>query len=315
MNKPSRRDFLARSATAAGALALGAERLLAGQGGGSGKPADLAIARWRQPKDLSPGQIRKAAVKLTEAAIEGLGGLKRFVSKGDVVWVKPNIGWDRTPELAACTNPDVVATLVRLCFEAGAKAVKLGDNPCDIARKTYESSGIAEAVRPLGAEVVFLDRRRFRDTAIKGERVKTLAMYPAILDCDLVINVPVVKHHGLAKATLCMKNYLGVMDNRRPFHQALPVCVADLTRYMKPRLCVLDAVRILTAHGPKGGNPADVQVKGAVAAGVDIVALDAWGAEIMGKKPTDIGTIVKGQEVGLGTMDYRSLKLKEIAVS
>ena len=315
MSKSSRRDFLARSAAAAGALALGAENLLAGQAAGGGKPADMTIARWKDPKDLTPEQIRKAAVKLTEAAIEGLGGLKRFVSKGDVVWVKPNIGWDRTPELAANTNPDVVATLVRLCFEAGAKTVKVGDNPCDIARKTYETSGIAEAVRPLGAEVVFLDRRRFRDTDIKGERVKTLAMYPAILDCDLVINVPVVKHHGLAKATMCMKNYLGVMDNRRPFHQALPVCVADLTRYMKPRICVLDAVRILTAHGPRGGNPDDVLVKGAVAAGTDIVALDAWGAEVMGKKPADVGTVVKGQEVGLGKMDYRSLSLKEITVS
>lgn len=315
MSMSTRRDFLARSAAAAGALALGAENLLVGRALGAEKPADMTIARWKEPKELTPEQIGKAAVKVTEAAIEGLGGLKRFVSKGDVVWVKPNIGWDRKPELAANTTPEVVATLVRLCFEAGAKVVKVGDNPCDIARKSYETSGIAEAVRPLGAEVVFLDRRRFRDTAIKGERVKTLAMYPAILDCDLVINVPIVKHHGLAKATMCMKNYLGVMDNRRPFHQALPDCVADLTRYMKPRICVLDAMRILTAHGPKGGNPADVLVKGAVAAGIDIVALDAWGAEIMGKKPSEIGTVVKGQEAGLGKMDYRSLNLKEFAVS
>jgi uncharacterized protein (DUF362 family) len=108
---------------------------------------------------------------------------------------------------------------------------------------------------------------------------------------------------------------MGVMENRGTFHQAIPVCVADLTRFMKPRIAILDAVRILKDHGPKGGNPADVAIKTTVAAGVDLVALDAFGAEILGKKPTDVPTIVKGQEVGLGKIDYRSLALKEIAVS
>ncbi len=140
-------------------------------------------------------------------------------------------------------------------------------------------------------------------------------MYPEMLECDLMINVPVVKHHRLPGATLCMKNYMGVIDNRRPFHQAIDVCLADLTRFMKPQICILDGVRILTDHGPMGGKLSDVQVKTTVAAGVDIVALDAWGAELLGRKPKDINTIVKAQEVGLGKMDYRSLALREIAVS
>ena len=96
--------------------------------------------------------MKNVAVKLTEQAIEALGGMKRFVSRGDVVWVKPNIGWDRTPETAANTNPDVVATIIRLCFDAGAKTVKVGDNPCDVAEKTYEASGIAAAARAAGGE-------------------------------------------------------------------------------------------------------------------------------------------------------------------
>jgi len=313
MSKHSRRDFMVRTA-AAGMLTLGADHLLA-QEGESKKPGDMAIARWTGAKRLTARQIDRIAAQLTEKAIEGIGGLKRFVSRGDVVWVKPNIGWDRTPELAADTNPSVVATIVRLCFDAGAKTVKVGDNPCDLAAKTYKSSGIADAVRPLGAKVVFLDRSRFRETAIRGERVKTIPTCPEILDSDLVINVPVAKHHGLAKATLCMKNYMGVIENRRSFHQDIPTCVADLTRFMKPQVCILDAMRVLTAHGPKGGNPADVQLKTTVAAGVDIVALDALGAELLGMKPADIGSIVKGQEVGLGKMDYRSLAPRQIAVS
>jgi len=313
MSNQSRRDFMLRSA--AGISALGAKNLFAGEAAGAQKPVDMTIARWRGAKDLTAGQIKQIAVKLTEKAIEGMGGLKRFVSKGDVVWVKPNIAWDRTPELAANTNPDVVATIVRLCFEAGAKTVKVGDNPCNLATNTYKRSGIAAAVRSLGAKVVSLDRSRFRKTSIRGERVKSLLLYPEILECDLVINVPIVKHHSIPGATLCMKNYMGVMENRSPFHQALPACLADLTRFMKPRICVMDAVRILTAHGPRGGNPADVKLKTTVAAGVDIVALDALGAELLGKKPQEIGTIVKGAQAGLGKMDYRSLRLREMTVS
>lgn len=160
-----------------------------------------------------------------------------------------------------------------------------------------------------------LDRSRVREMKIGGERIKTLPIFPEIIECDLVINIAVAKHHALANATLCMKNFMGVMENRRTFHQAIPVCVADLNRFMKPRIAILDAVRILKAHGPKGGNPADVELKTTVAAGIDLVALDAFGAELLGKKPTDIPTIVKGQEVGLGKMDYRALALKEVAVS
>jgi uncharacterized protein (DUF362 family) len=312
MSMVSRRDFLAHSTAAAGLLALGpqAQHLLAQ----TAKPADMAIARWSGKGTPSDAELKDLAVKLTEKAIDGLGGMGRFVKKGDVVWVKPNIGWDRTPELAGDTNPDLVATLVKMCFDAGAKKVKVGDNPCDIAVKTYQSSGIAAAVKPLGAEVVFLDRNRFKETAIGGERVKTLPVYPDLLECDLVINAPIVKHHVLSEVTLCMKNYMGVIDNRRTFHQDIPNCLNDLVRFMKPRLCVLDAIRILKAHGPKGGKLEDVELKTSVAAGVDIVALDAWGAEVMGKKPADLKTITAGAQAGLGKIDYRSLVLKEIAV-
>jgi len=315
MSKHTRREFIAGS-LAAGVSAAAAGPLLGQQAAAGAKPADMTIAKWSgASENLGKAQLKQIAVKLTEQAINGLGGLARFVGKGDVVWVKPNIAWDCAPELSATTNPDVVATIVRLCFEAGAKTVKVGDHTCNVAAKTYKTSGIADAAAAAGAKIVYVDSNRFRRTALRGERLKSLLLYPEILETDLVINVPVVKHHGLPGATLCMKNYMGVMDDRRPFHQALPVCVADLTRFMKPQICVMDAVRILTAHGPRGGNPRDVQLKTTVAAGTDIVALDALGAELLGRKPTDIKTIVKGADVGLGTMDYRSLALREIKVA
>jgi uncharacterized protein (DUF362 family) len=308
----SRREFLA-SAAAAGACGLSANQLLAFQA--AAKPADMTIARWTGPKPASPAEFENAAVKATEQALAGLGGLKRFLSKGDVVWVKPNIGWDRTPEQAANTNPDVLATIIRLCFEAGAKTVKVGDNPCHPADKTYARSGLADAAQAAGAEVLFLDPSRFREMAIGGERVKSLPVYPGIVECDLVINVPIAKHHRLAELTLCMKNFMGVIDKRNTFHQDIAPCLADLNRFLKPRISVLDCMRVLTAHGPSGGNLEDVVAKMTVAAGVDIVALDAFGAELMGRKPTDIASIVTGVKAGLGQIDYRSLALKEISVS
>jgi uncharacterized protein (DUF362 family) len=275
----------------------------------------MTIAKWAGPQELTAEDIKQIAVKLTEKAIEGLGGMGRFVKKGMVVWVKPNIGWDRAPELAANTNPEVVATVVRLCFEAGAKKVKVGDNPVNPAERTYPASGIPAAVQPLGAEVIMLDKVKFKETAINGERLKKHLLYPEILDCDLVINVPVAKHHRLSEVTACMKNYMGVIEDRKTFHQALPECITDLTRFMKPQICILDAVRVMPTNGPSGGKADYLQLQTTVAAGVDIVALDAFGAELLGRKPTDIGTIVKAEQAKLGKIDYRSLALREIAVS
>lgn len=307
----SRRDFLRYSAAVTGAMTLGNQLTWAVEA----VPPKMVITRWNGRMPQSASEFQQAVVKLTEQTVQAMGGISRFVKRGDVVWIKPNIGWDRTPELAANTNPDVVATLVRLCYEAGAKKVKVGDNPCDLPPKTYASSGIADAAKQAGAEVVFLDRERFRETDIKGERVKSIPVYPELVESDVVINVPIAKHHVLATVTVCMKNYMGVIENRRLFHQDIPTCLADITRFMRPTFCILDCTRILLNHGPKGGNPDDVAVKLTIAAGTDIVALDAFGAEILGRKPDRIGSIVKGQQAGLGTLDYRSLQPKEIALS
>jgi len=315
----NRREFLYRSAAGMGTLGFTSMGLasggLAALVESQAQSAQMAIARWTGPKPASLTEEQKAAAQLTEKVLEALGGMRRFVKPGDVVWIKPNIAWDRTRDQAANTHPDVVATLVRLCLDAGAKQVKVGDNPCDLAQKSYVTSGIAEAAKKAGAEVVYLDRERFREVNIKGERIKSIPIYPEMLEADIVINVPIAKHHRLATATLCMKNYMGVVEKRQLFHQDIPTSLADITRFMKPRLCILDCTRIMLANGPKGGRLEDVEAKWTMAAGTDIVALDAFGAEMLRRKPEEIGSIKKGAEVGLGTMDYRSLKPKEITLS
>lgn len=312
MRYPSRREFLTQTAMATGGLALGQFAAM-GQGTPADKPLDMAICRWKgEPVVAEP--TTEIGVKLTKQAIEALGGMQRFVKKGDVVWVKPNIGWDRNPEQAANTNPDVLKTLIQMCFDAGAKTVKVGDNPCNDADKSYANSGLAAAAKEAGAEVIFLDRSRFRDAAIGGERLKDIPVYPEIIESDLVISVPVAKHHGSTTVTLCMKNYMGVIENRRKFHQDLPGCIRDMTAYMKPRLSVLDAVRILTANGPTGGDLKDVKRVNIVAAATDIVALDAFGCEVLGYDPAKIGTVVAGHDAKLGEMDYKKLAYRDLEV-
>ena len=316
MTRGSRRDFLKLSAAAGGALALAP---LAASNAQEAKPLDMVIVRTNGGKGgpvEDNAAVDKMAQAMAEKAIEALGGMQRFVKRGDVVWVKPNIAWDRSPEQAANTNPALVATLVRLCLEAGAKQVKVGDRSCNDAKKTYPRSGIEAAAREAGAEVVYLDDSRFKDYEIGGKRLQKWPLYPEILESDLVLNVPIVKHHSLPKGTMCMKNYMGVAGGIRGlWHQDLVTCLVDITKFMKPRLCVLDATRVLMAQGPTGGNLADVKRGDAIAAGTDIVALDAWGAEMLEMKPTDIKSVVAGDAAGLGTMDYRKLALQEIELT
>lgn len=318
MDTQSRRRFLKSMAVLGGTVALDPWKALATDEAvveSHTGPLDMTIARLATPPTAET-DLAAAATRLVEQAILELGGMGRFVSKDDVVWVKPNIGWNRAPELAACTNPDVVATLVRLCLEAGAKKVKVGDNTCHSARQSYRSSGIAKAAGDAGAEIVYLDPKRYKNMELGGQRLKEWSLYPEIIETDLVINVPIVKHHSLSEATLCMKNYMGVIGGQRnAWHQALPECLIDITKFMKPRLCVLDAVRILTDHGPQGGNPKDVELVGTVAAGTDIVALDAFGVELLGHDPAEVKMVAKAAEAGLGEADYRKIALKEVSVS
>lgn len=253
--------------------------------------------------------------KITRAAIDAIGGIKRFVSRGDIVVVKPNIAWDRTPEQAANTNPEVVAAVVQMCFEAGAKKVKVFDRTVNDPRRCYVQSGIADAARALGAEVSYVDERKFREMDVKGEAMKTWPLYTELFEADKVINIPVAKHHSLAALTMAMKNWMGVMGgSRRQIHQRLDESLVDLSMFIKPALTMLDAVRILTANGPQGGNLEDVKKLDTVIAGVDQVAVDSLGATLFGMKGSDLGYVKIADKRGLGVMDISKLKIKRINI-
>lgn len=264
---------------------------------------DLAVAHGASPS------------KITRAAIDAMGGMKKFISRGDIVVIKPNMAWDRTPEQAANTNPEVVAEVVKMCYEAGAKKVKVFDRTVNDPRRCYVQSGIADAVRVLGAEVSYVDERKFKDMDIKGEAMKSWPLYTDIFEADKVINIPVAKHHSLAKLTMSMKNWMGVMGgSRRQIHQKLDESLVDLSMFIKPTLTILDAVRILTANGPQGGNLADVKKLDTVIAGVDQVAIDSFGATLFGMKGSDLGYVKIANKRGFGTIDVSKLKIKKINI-
>lgn len=293
----NRREFLKLTAMAgAGAMLPFDARLLAAQA-----PPDMVIAQGSSPQAI------------TAAAIEAMGGMKRFVAKGDIVVVKPNIGWDRTPEYAATTNPFVVAALVKLCLEAGAKKVKVFDRPVNDPRRCYVQSGIADAARQAGAEVSYADEGRFKEMALNGARLKTWPLYTDIFEADKVINVPIAKTHGLSQLTLGMKNWMGIMGGRRSrIHRRIDENLVDVARIVKPTLTVLDAVRILTDSGPQGGDLRDVRKLDTVAVSIDPVAVDAFGATLFGLKGSDLGCIKLAEAAGLGKMDYSRLNVRRI---
>ena len=264
---------------------------------------DLAVAHGVSPS------------KITRAAIDAMGGMKKFVSKGDIVVVKPNIAWDRTPEQAGNTNPEVVGVVVQMCYEAGAKKVKVFDRPVNDPRRCYVQSGIADAAKAAGADVSYIDERKFKEMDIKGEALKSWPLYTEVFEADKVINIPIAKHHGLAKLTMSMKNWMGVMGgSRRTIHQRLDESLVDLSMAIKPTLTVLDAVRILTANGPQGGNLSDVKKMDTVIAGVDQVAVDSFGATLFGMKGSDLEYVKIADKMGLGKMDISKLNVKRINV-
>lgn len=254
---------------------------------------------------------------ITERAIAALGGMERFCRRGYDVIIKPNIcNANRSYEYASTTNPIVVATLVKLCLAAGARRVRVMDNPfAGSAEQAYARSGIAEAVAKAGGEMEVMAPHRFVEVPIpNGRDLKSWVFYKPILDADLVINVPIAKHHSLARLTLGGKNIMGCIENRSAMHRNLGQRIADLVSLVQPQLTVIDAVRILVANGPTGGNLNDVKIANTVIASHDIVAADAYATRLFGVPPENIGYIVAAHEMGLGTMDLTQVKIEEISI-
>jgi len=303
----SRREALLRlSSTAVAAAAVGAGALVFHDRRVS-SPDVRPLPDWRPP--ARPGRPPAAAARgggpatNVRRAVAALGGIESFVARGESVLIKPNIGWDRLPEQAANTDPEVVAELVRLCLGAGARRVVVTDISCNDPRRCFARSGVATAAAAAGAQVVESSALRMVPAALAG-LAAGIEVIAELLEADRVINVPVAKHHSLSRVTVGMKNWFGVLGGgRNRLHQSIDRAVAELGASFRPTLTVVDATRVLLAGGPQGGSLADVRALDAVAAGADPVLCDAWGAAQLGVDPRALGFVAEAEQRGLGRSD------------
>ncbi len=308
-----RRDFLKAAALAGAAFTLkanGGLDILAQtvKSSETGKPVDLVAVMGGEPEEMF------------KRAIAEIGGMEKFVKKGQKVVVKPNIGWDKTPELAANTNPKLVGEIVRACFSAGAKEVIVFDNTCDDWKKCYKNSGIEDAAKAAGAKVIPANEESYYSpiSLPQGKKLKDSKVHKALLECDVWINVPILKHHGGANLTISMKNLMGICWDRRIFHSIdLQQCIADMcTLEKKAVLNIVDAYRVLKENGPRGKSEADVVNPKALFVSQDIVAVDTAAAKFFNQireMPLDyVGHLAHGQNLKLGTMNIDGINVKRI---
>ena len=314
----SRRQFLKMMGGTAGITAAGGAGLLTGSLPTLLRAADAPGNGTRVAIGSGPSAAENA-----RKAVDAVGGIRSFISKGDVVVVKPNIGWDRTPEQAANTNPDVVIALAEMCLSAGAKEVRVFDRTCNEPRRCYVNSGIQQAVEEYAKKhhagsslrIYHVEARKFQQTDIRDALVLSRwDLYRDVLEADKVVNVPVAKHHSLANVTLALKNMMGVMGgNRGQVHFRLPECLVDINRKVPTHLTVIDATRILLRNGPSGGNLADVKEVGKVFASADIVGADVVAAEkLFGLTPDSVPHLKKALEEGLGVASPAGIRVVEV---
>lgn len=284
--------------------------------------AGLSVGSYSQlfPSDLLTltDNYDLAAIKggepdaMFDDAIKAFGGMTRFVKKGQTVVVKPNIGWDVSPERAGNTNPLLVNRIIKHCFDAGAKDVYVFDHTCDNWNKCYSNSGIERAVKDAKGKIVSgANESYYQEVTIKqGKKLKKAKVHELILQSDVFINVPVLKHHSSADVTIGMKNLMGVVWDRGYWHSNnLHQCISDFVSYRKPDLTVVDAYYVMKKNGPRGVSKDDVITMKSQIISTDIVAADAAAAKLFGVDPEKIDHIRMASEMKLGTMNLDKLSI------
>jgi uncharacterized protein (DUF362 family) len=261
------------------------------------------------------GQKDMAPASLVDKTFETAGGIKRFIKRGDVVVIKPNISWARRPELAATTNPEVLERTIQLCFDAGAKKVKIADNTIHDARRCFAITGVGQVAKNTDAELIFPRSSLMKDMKIRGHRLDVWPVFVPLIEADKVINVPIAKDHILSSLTLGMKNWIGAVGGRRnALHQDIHQTIVDLAQFFNPTITLIDATRVMTKNGPSGGSLSDVAEKNSLILSNDQVAGDAMASQLFGYRPGEIGYLKLGEKWGLGTYDFQQLDLKKVTL-
>lgn len=320
----SRREFMWR-AGATGALIAGA-----------------AVTGWKlwQPKHYIPGFEPETGLSLPSYAIEAsktlpslaiahgtehepamraafgaLGGIDRFIKKGDVVMIKPNVAFDRPPALAATTHPDALRALAKLVREAGAAKVFIADNPINSPAGCFLKSGLRQVASDLDLDLLYPESNSFAPLQLNGEILRHWTFFNAPFKrATKVIGLAPCKDHNLCHASMTMKNWYGLLGGRRnQFHQHIHSIVSDFALMMKPTLVVLDGMNVLMSNGPTGGRLSDVKRMGTIVAGTDMVAVDAYGyTHLLERDLAELTYIHKAHDRGLGNKNWKDTFYKEV---
>ena len=308
----SRRESIRKLLKSAGCLTL------AGAANWSFQFAQTAQASAVKPGFLieAVGETEGYDIRqLTRKLFDAAGGIARFISKGDVVVIKPNISWARRPEMAATTNPFVMQAVIELCQDAGAKKVRIADHTIHDARRCFALTGAAMVAKNTGADLIYPRASLMRPMKLQGNRLDMWPVYLPLVEADKVINLPVAKHHSLSALTLGMKNWIGAVGGRRnKLHQDIHMTIVDLAQFFNPTLTLIDALRIMIRNGPSGGSTRDVVAKNTLILSNDPVAADASAALLFGRQPQRIGFIKLGQKWGLGTYDFSKLTRQQVTL-
>ncbi|MDR2433770.1 MAG: DUF362 domain-containing protein [Treponema sp.] len=302
-----RREFLKKSA----ALGFGAGLFFI--------PKGLRNAAVLGAQTVYPDLVAlkgSSARAMFERGMREIGGMGRFVKRGQSVVIKPNMSWDLAPEFASNTSPELVAAVVRQCKDAGARRVLIMDHSLDYWERAIKTNGILKAAQDAGGEYAQAERERYyHKVAINGKRLKEVAVHEAILESDVFINVPVLKHHGGAGLTGSMKNLMGCVWERRVYHSSgLQTCIADFLYAKKPDLNIVDACRVIMRNGPRGGSLAYVSQVNSMIISPDIVAADSAASMLVGRKQGEVECVRLAAEAGFGQLDLSKLNISRLSV-
>ena len=306
----TRRESIKKLLRVSGCLTFSGTTAFATNSAESGRPATANNGFMVE----GVGETSDYDVKeLTKKTFEAAGGISKFISKGDVVVVKPNISWARRPEMAASTNPTVMEAVIELCQEAGARKVRIADNTIHDVRRCFALTGAGMVAKKTGAELIYPRSSLMRRMKLQGNRLDIWPVFVPLVEADKVINLPVAKHHSLSVLTLGMKNWIGAVGGRRnKLHQDIHMTIVDLAQFFNPTVTLIDGIRIMTRNGPSGGSTSDVVQKNTLILSNDPVAADARAARLFDRKPEQIGFIKLGQKWGLGTYDFQKLVRKKV---
>ena len=321
-----RRQFIRHmaltGATATGALATGLllwqrKHFVPGFGDKSGISLPsfaTELAKTHVNLGIAHGTDRIAT---TRAAIDAIGGIGRFISRGDVVMLKPNVAFDRPPALAATTHPDSLRAMAQLVLEAGAKKVIVADNPINSPAGCFLKSGLESVANDLDLTLMYPEQSAFTYLEMDGEILRHWPLFHRPFEqADKVIGIAPCKDHNLCSASMTMKNWYGLLGGRRnQFHQHIHSIISDFALMMKPTLVVLDGMSVLMSNGPTGGRLSDVKEMGTVVAGTDMVAVDSYGYQhLLERDVTNLDYLHKAHARGLGNMNWKETTWKEVRV-